>query len=236
MDIWRAINFVREDRWWFLKLAGLGIFAAVPGLGQLVAFGYVLGVLRRQVAEPGLAPVAAPLPAVRIDWQLLWHGIRVTLTLALCGVLVGLLGSIVLFAAPATFDGTGPLLVQAADHPSNFLIVLTTFVLFSGAFARLAATDSVLEAFRPAGVWRLFRAEPALWIASTLIALALTEGPPALVWIAPWTDNSKLAGTLAVTALVWPWTLLIQAHLIGQAYHWSLRQPHARRAAIRLHW
>jgi hypothetical protein len=236
VDLWRATIFILRDRWWLPKLLGLGIFASVPGLGQLVAFGYVLGVLRRQVAQTDDAPVERPLPVVRIDWHLLWEGVRVAVVLAISGVTVGLIGSFLFFAAPATFDGVGPLLVQVADHPTNFVIVLTTFVLFSAAFARLAVTDSVVESFRPAALWRLLRSEPALWVASTLVALLLTGGPSALVWIAPWTDNSKLVGAFAVNALLWPWTLLIQAHLIGQAYRWSLRSTGARRAAVRFRW
>jgi hypothetical protein len=81
------------------------------------------------------------------------------------------------------------------------------------------------------------RAEPAIWIAATVVGFAIAEAPAALAWLLPLSSSWQVLALLLATALFRPIGLLSHGHLIGQAHRWSAQTLARRRPMIvRVRW
>jgi hypothetical protein len=231
MDLLAAFRYPFGEPGWARRLAPIALVAALPLLGPMFALGYANLVLGRLIA--GAVPA---LPPAKLERDLMMRGLWVMLISLICGVAVTFLAAPLLTAEQPEDATFAPALVQAFYGPSSLLFTSISVVVTAAALARYAATSKIGEALRPGGIWRLLRAEPALWISSAVVGFAVCEGPRALVWVLPLSGEREGAAALLASSLVWVYGLLIEVHLIAQAYRGSVRRVAARAAAVGYRW
>lgn len=157
----------------------------------------------------------------------------------LCGLAAGLLTlplwALTTGAGETTTDSSttpAPALVAAFHDPTS-LLATTLMALFAAlTLARFATTGSAWAALDLGNLWSHVRAEPAIWIAAAAFGFAIEELPATLAYLLPLPSSWQLPALLLATALLWPFALLVQAHLIGQAHRWSTQTLARRRPLI----
>lgn len=234
MDIRRALTHVFHDPDWPTRLGPAALAACVPVIGPLYLSSYALRALRLLVTDRD----DRRLPRWRWDRQALVIGLKCQILAVLCGLVAGLLGIVLWELSGETPDeaATGTALTFALRGPSH-LVTMTVFaVLLSACLARFAATGSAWAALNPGALYAHLRAEPAIWMGVAVVGFLIEEMPVTLVWLAPLPAQFDAVALLAVTALIWPYAQLVQAHLIGQAYHWSARSVALRQTTMRYRW
>jgi hypothetical protein len=234
MDIRRALTHVFHDPDWPTRLGPAALIACVPVIGPLYLSSYALRALRCIVTDRD----DRRLPRWRWDRQALVIGLKCQVLAVLCGLVAGLLGIVLWELSGETPDesATGTALTFALRGPSH-LVTMTVFaVLLSACLARFAATGSAWAALDPGKLFAHLRAEPAIWMGVAVVGFLIEEAPVTLVWLAPLPAQLDAVARLAVTALLWPYAQLVQAHLIGQAYRWSARSVALRQVTMRYRW
>lgn len=232
MDLRRASTYLFADRQWPRKIGVIALVSPLPFLGQAYALGYANLTLRGMLKGNGDSELAE----VKLGWDLCLRGIKVMLTTLLCGVVVALLSAPLFVGAEPTPSTVAPALVQAFQGPSSLLVSCVSAVVTAIVLARFALTGSVVSGIDPLELWSLLRAEPAIWICYAVIGYAIAEGPYAIVWVLPLDGGWDIAGTVVACSVVWTYGLMINTHLIGQAYHWSKRTAALRSAQVRYRW
>jgi hypothetical protein len=230
MDLVRASTYMFADKRWLYKFGLIVLVSPIPIFGQLWALGFVNHCLQRIVKGN------AELPDVKLNWQLAWQGIRVFMVMAICTLVIGLLSAPLFIGQDATEATYAPAMIQAFQGPSALLVTIVAAVVTGVALLRFAMTNSFMAAFHLPTLWKQVRAEPAIWICFTLVGFVLTEGPYALVWILPLQGSWDVLATMLSTSIFWVIGLMINAHLVAQAYTWSQRTASSRATEVRYRW
>jgi len=232
MNVCRAATYLFADRAWARKVGLIALVSPVPVFGQLYGLGYANLTLRSLVTDED----DGTLPKAKLGWELCWLGIQVMLITLLCGLVVAFIGAPLSMGQETDIDSFAPALVYALQGPSSLLVSAVSAVLTAVVLARFALTRRLGGGFDPAGIWRLLRAEPAIWISYAMVGYVAIEGPYALVWVLPLHDGWDTGATLAACTVFWVYGQMINAHLIGQAYAWSRKTAALRAAEVRYRW
>jgi hypothetical protein len=232
MNLGRAATYLFADRSWPRKFGLIALVSPVPVFGQLYALGYANLTLRRIVK----GNKDGQLPEAKLGWELCWLGIQVMLATLLCGILVALICAPLFFGDESSSNVMAPALIQALQGPTALLTTCVSTVLTAIVLVRLALTKSFTSGFDPFELWKLLRAEPSLWICYAVLGFLVTEGPYALVWVLPLHGGWDVAATMLACTVLWSYGLMINVHLIGQAFHYSRRTAALRAAQVRYRW
>lgn len=232
MNLRRAATYLFADRSWPRKIGLIALVSPVPIFGQLYALGYANLTLRRMLKGNG----DGDLPEAKLGWELCLRGIKVMLATLLCGLVVALLCAPLFLNSESTASTVAPALIQALQGPSSLLVTSVSSVVTAIVLARFALTSNFGSGFNPMELWSLLRAEPAIWISYAVVGYLITEGPYAIVWVLPLHGGWDIAGTLIASSVLWTYGLMINTHLIGQAFHWSRRTAALRAAQVRYRW
>jgi Protein of unknown function (DUF4013) len=234
MHLRRALTDIFHDRRWPLRLGAAGAAACVPILGPLMLSAWALRALRAVLD----GDEDAPLPTVRWDGATLLLGLKCLVLTIVGGLAAGLL-TLPLWALPISeklpdsgATETAPALVAALHGPTHLVAALLGAVLTAVCLARFAATGSALAALDVARLWAHLRAAPAIWVAAAVVGFVVEEAPASLAWLLPLPVDWQVPALLLASALLWPFALLVQAHLIGHAYRWSAQSLARRRPLI----
>jgi hypothetical protein len=231
MDLRRAATYVLADHTWPRKVGLIALVSPVPVLGQLYALGYANLTLRRILKSDD-----SRLPDAKLGWELFWLGLQVALVTLICGIVVGFLGAPLFIGQDSTTEALAPALIQAVQGPSALLITTLSTVITAVVLARFAQTHRISGGFEPVELWKLLRAEPAIWISYAVVGYLLTEGPYAVAWMLPLHGGWDIFGTLVACTVLWTYGLMVNIHLIAQAYTWSHRTAALRAAHVRYRW
>jgi hypothetical protein len=232
MNLRRAATYLFADRSWPRKVGLIALVSPVPVFGQMYALGYANLTLRRMLKGNG----DSVLPEAKLGWELCLRGIKVMLATLLCAVIITLLGAPLFLDSESTATTVAPALVQSLQGPSSLLVTCVSSVVTAIVLARFALTGSFGSGFNPIELWSLLRAEPAIWICYAVVGYLFIEGPYALVWVLPLRGGWDIAGTVIACSVLWTYGLMINTHLIGQAFHWSRRTAALRAAQVRYRW
>jgi hypothetical protein len=237
MDLRRAITSPFADPRWYAKLGRAATIACIPIIGQLAIAAFAIQALR--TTATATTDDATDLPPWRLDRAVLWLGLKCQLLTIVCALAAGLLTlplwSLTTGATETTTDTApvpAPALVAAFHDPTSLLATALMALFAALVLARYAATASPWAALDLGSLWSHLRAEPAIWIAAATLGFAIEELPATLAYLLPLPSSWQLPALLIATALLWPFALLVQAHLIGQAYRWSSRALARRRPLI----
>jgi hypothetical protein len=234
MDLRRALTYPFSDPRWYAKLGRAATIACLPIVGQLALSAFALQALRKIAKDDD----DSDLPAWRLDRSVLMLGLKCQLLTIVCGLAAALLTlplwSLTTATSDSTADATKPLpALIAAFHDPTSLLATALMALFAAlTLARYATTGSAWAALDVAAIWSHLRAEPAIWISAATLGFTIEEVPSTLAWLLPLPTTWQLPALLLATALLWPFALLIQAHLIAQAYRWSTQTLARRRPLI----
>jgi hypothetical protein len=232
MNLLQAIRYPFGDRAWPRKLGLVAIVSPVPVFGQLFALGYAVKTLRRlQTPEHD-----GSLPEARLGWDLCWLGMQAMVLTLLCGLIVGFLGAPLYIGQDPKLDPLLPAMVQALQGPSMLLITIVSTVLSAAVLARFARIGTFSSALDPIELWKMLRAEPAIWVTAAIIGYIVTEGPYALAWVLPLNGGWDTAATVLACTVFWTYGQMINAHLIAEAAAWSTYSAAARAAEVRYRW
>jgi hypothetical protein len=242
MDVRRATTYVFDDPRWPAKLGKSATIACVPIVGQLVLFAYALHILRTVATDDE----ESGLPECRWDTTVLMIGLKCQLLTIVCGLAAGLL-TLPLWTLSAGDSGAtstaesmapAPALVSALHGPTVLLTTTIMALLSALCLTRYAVTGSAWSALDVGAIWSHLRAEPTIWIAAALIGFTIEQMPSTLAWLLPLPTSWQLPALLIATALFWPFAMLVQAHLIGQAHRWSAQTLARRRhpLIVRVRW
>jgi hypothetical protein len=154
----------------------------------------------------------------------------------ICGIAVALVGAPLFINEEVGAGSLAPALVQTFQGPSSLLVTCISTVVSAVVLARFALTRRFGSGFEPAAFWKLLRAEPAIWISYAIVGYLVTEGPYALVWVLPLHGGWDVGATILACSVLWTYGLMINAHLIGEAFTWSQRTAALRAAQIRYRW
>ncbi len=234
MDLRRAVTHVFDDPRWPAKLGKAGLIACVPIVGPVFLAAYALQSTR--------AAATGKPEAARGEWRwdswTLMTGLKCQLLTIVCGLAATLL-TLPLWnldtrettSAAGAADAT-PVLIGAFHGPTQLLAAAIMALFTALSLARFAITGSAWAALDVGAIWSHLRAEPAIWIAATVLGFAIAEGPVALAWLLPLPASWQMPVLLLATMLFRPLAVLVQAHLIGQAYRWSAQSLARRRPLI----
>jgi hypothetical protein len=237
MDLRRAMTWMFDDPRWYAKLGKAGAIACLPLLGPLFLSVFALQAIRAAISDDD----DVELPDFRLDGQTLFTGCKCQILTLLSALAAGLL-TLPLWAgsaadASSTAESSAPAtaLASAFGGPSYLVAIAITAVLSALLLARFALTGSAWAALDVAAIWSHLRAEPAVWIAAAVAGFAIEQAPLTLAWLLP--AGVQLPAVLIATALLWPFALLVQANLIGQALRTSAQTLTRRRPLIvRVRW
>ncbi|MEA2583893.1 MAG: hypothetical protein QOF33_1978 [Thermomicrobiales bacterium] len=224
------------------KARKIRAIACVPIVGQLVLFAYALHILRTVATDDE----ESGLPECRWDTTVLMIGLKCQLLTIVCGLAAGLL-TLPLWTLSAGDSGAtstaesmapSPALVSALHGPTVLLTTTIMALLSALCLTRYAVTGSAWSGLDIAAIWSHLRAEPTIWIAAALIGFTIEQMPSTLAWLLPLPTSWQLPALLIATALFWPFAMLVQAHLIGQAHCWSAQTLARRRRPliVRVRW
>jgi hypothetical protein len=238
MDVRRAMTFAFGDPRWFAKLGRAGMVALIPLIGSvLILPAFALAAIR--AAANG--DERTELADCRMDAATLVIGLKCQVLTMICGLAAGLLTFPLwgidssMSTSPSATADMAPALVGALQGPSLLLTTVVTAVLSAVGLARFAVTGSARAALDVAAIWSHLRAEPAIWIAAAVVGFTIEQAPVTLAWLLP--ASMQLPAMLIAIAVFWPFALLVQAHLIGQAHRWSAQTLARRRPLIvRVRW
>lgn len=233
MDLRRALTAPFRDRRWPIALAPVMLAAWLPFLGPLWVAAYAQRVLARAIAGD------ETLPPFRLDGHTLRLGAICHLLTISCGIVAGLLvlplWPLERETPPAEAATTA--LTWALAGPTHLTATVLQVTLAAICLARFAATDSARAALDPGAIWAHLRAEPAIWIATSVTGFLIAQFPVTLVWLAPLSAGYRLALGLAVQALIVPLAALVQSQLVAQAFAASTSTLTWRRArVVRVRW
>jgi hypothetical protein len=239
MDLRRAVTYVFHDPRWPVKLGRAATFACLPIIGQLLLGAYALQTIRAAATDDE----TSELPDLRWDVSLLMTGVKCQLVTIVGGLAAGLL-TLPLWALTAgesdsTAETTAPVpALVGALHGPTYLLATALMSLFTAlCLARFATTGSAWSALDVGAICSHLRAAPAIWIATAVVGFTIEQTPTTLAWLLPLPASWQVPALLIATALFWPFALLVQAHLIGQAHHWSTMTLARRRPLIvRVRW
>jgi hypothetical protein len=223
VDIGKAFTFVTDDPRWVAKiligagLALLGTVLIVTVVGALLAlaplFGYLLRLTRNVAAGEPL-----PLPEWA-DWGGLFRdGLKYFAVLYGLALPPTLLGVALFIPGIALAAGDDPALagigvgLSAGAYCFIFILSIGYSLVLPAAFARLAVTGSLREAFRLRALVAALRANPADYLIILLLTSFVTAFVAYLGLIA------CLVGVFATIV----YALAINHHLYGQAYRRTL--------------
>ncbi|MCC6791229.1 MAG: DUF4013 domain-containing protein [Thermomicrobiales bacterium] len=232
MDLRRAATYLFADRRWWRKVGLIALVSPVPIFGQMYALGYANLTLRRMLKGHG----DTVLPEAKLGWELWIRGIKIMLVTLLCALVASLLCLPLFFNVDPGSVSPAPALIQSFDGPSSLVLSIVSSVVTAIVLARYALTGSVASGFNPLELWNLFRAEPAIWLVYALAGYVVTEGPYAVVWLLPLHGGWDIAGTVFACSVLWTYGLMVNTHLIGQAFHWSRKTAALRAAQVRYRW
>jgi len=172
-------------------------------------------------------------------------GLKCQLLMVVCGLAAGLLTLPLwgLDTPESASNGAAgaadpaPALVSAFHGPTYLLTTALMALLGGLCLARFAVIGSAWAALDVGAIWSHLRAEPANWIAATVVGFAIAEAPVAFAWLLPVSSSWQVLALLLATVLFRPIGLLTQGHLIGQAHRWSAQTLARRRPMIvRVRW
>lgn len=215
MDYGKAFTYPQQDADWLKKWAIGSLLLLIPVVGQILLLGYMLEIMRRVITDN---------PQVLPDWSD-FGGLAKQGVFAFVVSLAYALPIIVLFACAYAPLIAGPL--AAGNDPDTLntmmsaasliatccfcivlLLALAVSLILPAALGRLAVTGEIGSAFQFNEVLALVRAQPAVY----LIVMLITG-----------LAGSVLTSVGAVICGIglyfgWAYSMLIQAHLYGQAY------------------
>ena len=217
MDFGKSFTFVFEDSDWLKKIAIIALVMLIPVIGELVALGWSLELMRRVMRQN-----PAPLPDLAFSDQLV---------LGLKGFVVSLVYALPLIVL-GTLDGLAPTVLASGDSQGLAAVVtilmvccgllaavygLLMLIVLPAAFASFLAADEIAAGFNFREVFGLLRAAPGAYLLTVLGALI--GGIIAPLGFIACGIGVLLTGTY-VFALLY--------HLYGQAY----RAAVANRAVV----
>jgi hypothetical protein len=234
MDLRRALTYPFADPRWPAKLGRAATVACLPIVSQFALSAYALQAIRTVATKPD----DTDLPEWRLDLTVLILGFKCQLLTIVCGLAAGLLTLPLWALTTADTDSSkattnpAPVLISAFHDPTTLLATALMALFASLCLARFATTGSAWAALDLSALWSHLRAEPAIWIAAAVLGFAIEETPATLAWLLPLPTSWQLPALLLATALLWPFAMLVQAHLIAQAHRWSSQTLARRRPLI----
>lgn len=204
MNVERAFRFVFDDPRWLSKVLIGGVLLIVPIIGQLIVMGYSLRLLKH-VTEG----YDTPLPEWEDFGGLFMLGLKsfiATFVWALPVLGIVVIGA--LLSGASNSDGVMVLAVMAAIAYALLLVLVGPAIQ-----ARVALTDSAEAGLDYRQILGVVRANPADYL--LLVALGIVTGligsAGAIVFGIGW-------------LLTMPYSMLVIAHLWGQAWYRSTVQ------------
>lgn len=232
MDLRRATTYLFVDRSWPRKIGLIALVSPVPIFGQMYALGYANLTLRRMVKGHG----DRELPEAKLGWELWVRGITIMLLTLLCALISAWLCAPLFFNVEPGDVSWSPALIQTFAGPSSLVLTAVSSVLTGVVLARYALTNRFFAGCNPLEIWSLLRAEPAIWLTYALAGYVAIEGPYAVVWLLPLEGEWDIVGTIVACSVLWTYGLMINAHLLGQAFYWSTKTARMRAAQVRYRW
>ena len=207
MNFGKAFAFVFEDPDWLKKVAIAALVGLIPIVGQFVLIGWALETAKRVIRQD-----PAPLPDLDFGAQLGtgFKSFLVGLVYAIPAILLYLPMFIVPFVfADSSSDaaGTAATIVMLCCGGLMALYILAMVFVLPAAQGVYLAAGRVGAAFNLKQVFGLIRAAPGAYLIVLL-------GGMAAGFIAPLGSIACGVGALLTSA----YALLINAHLLGQAY------------------
>jgi hypothetical protein len=233
MDVLRAATYTVRNPLKARGFAKIWLLTPIPIFGMMWGTGYAVLTLRRMLKGNG----DRDLPDANADWRLFLPGIYATMLSLICSVVAALLCGPLFFSSdPSNVSPMAPALIQAVAGPTDLLVTAIAAVFGAIVLTRYALTDSFLAALNPLEAWSHLRAEPSIWIFAAVVGFLACNVPAAVVWVLPLRGDWDVLATIFASSYLWMFGMMINVHLLGQAYDWSRRTAAKRAARMGYRW